>query len=573
MTADYAVTDWEVADYQTYPLDPCVLDPVTGAPLVLRGPRPEHLDTGEYLSCIGGAQTFGRFCEEPFPVILRNKLGVPVLNLGRGGAGPAFFSQNNDRVLEYVNRGRLAIIQIMSGRSASNSIYESRGLGHYRRRSDGSAIGCDEAFKSLLRERSPEFVNRIVAETRENWVDEYRKLLKKIRVPKILFWFSTRRPYYPQNSQTLDTLYGAFPQLVCPWMIEAIRPYADAYVECVSSKGLPQRLRSRKTRQPVTIEDPWGGRWTENWYYPSPQMHAAAAGALESVCRKFLNVPPRCDRNSEDQKSPKQFGRLHFTPLQKVTGFFAGHKDYQRFFILSRGRSGSNYLRGLLNSHSQVVVFGEIFRTYDSIGWEFPEYERLYHTPRLVTLMQRHPVRFLNRCVFGRFPKSIHAVGFKLFYYHAQDESRRALWRFLENQTAWRVIHLKRNSALRVLLSEKRAFETNRWTNTTGDPEEPFSIRLDYDECLKIFVRNDEEKRRFDSWLGDRPKLEVFYEDLVANQSREMVRVQEFLGVECQRVVPSTYKQSNQKLSESISNYYELKERFSATPWETYFED
>ena len=52
-----------------------------------------------------------------------------------------------------------------------------------------------------------------------------------------------------------------------------------------------------------------------------------------------------------------------------------------------------------------------------------------------------------------------------------------------------------------------------------------------------------------------------------------MKRVQDFLGVQYETVKPSTYKQSHQSLSDSISNYWGLKERFTGTPWEEFFED
>jgi len=290
MAGDYAETDSEVVDYQIYCLEPRVVDPETHAPLLLRGPRPDDLAKGDYIVCIGAAQTFGRFCEQPFPTLLAKRFGLSVLNLGRGGAGPSFFTQDSNRLMEYVNGARLAVIQAMSGRSTSNSLFQSRGLGHYRRRSDGAMLGCDEAFRALLADGPIEHVKKIVAETRESWLDEYVDLLKRIKVPKLLFWFSTRYPAYRESYANIDGLYGEFPQLVCPWMINAIRQYTDAYVECVSRKGLPHYLVSRHTGERITIKDPWGGQWSQNWYYPSPEMHKAAANTLEKACRKLVGV-------------------------------------------------------------------------------------------------------------------------------------------------------------------------------------------------------------------------------------------------------------------------------------------
>ena len=40
---------------------------------------------------VGAAQTFGRLCALPFPSLLAETMGIEVLNLGHGGAGPEFF--------------------------------------------------------------------------------------------------------------------------------------------------------------------------------------------------------------------------------------------------------------------------------------------------------------------------------------------------------------------------------------------------------------------------------------------------------------------------------------------------
>jgi hypothetical protein len=54
--------------------------------------------------------------------------------------------------------------------------------------------------------------------------------------------------------------------------------------------------------------------------------------------------------------------------LYQALGSAYLHRDYTRFIILGRSRSGSNYLRGLLNSHRRIVAFGELFRSDEAIG-------------------------------------------------------------------------------------------------------------------------------------------------------------------------------------------------------------
>ena len=290
MAAEYQDPDWRVVDYQAYCLDEGIIDPSTKRPLHIRGPQADHLAKEKYFVCLGAAQTFGRFCERPFPSLLAERLNVPVLNISHGGAGPAFF-QNNERLLSYLNGACFVVLQVMSGRSESNSLFESDGVGFYRRRRDGQEMGCDQAFAELLKTQSSTTLMRIVEETRQSWIASYRKLTLGISAPKILLWFATRTPVYSPSFGSLSALFGAFPQLVDRRMVDEVRRQCDRYVECAGKRGLPQVLLDRFTGGRVTITDPWTSQpWSENWYYPSPHMHEDAANALEPTCRELLRV-------------------------------------------------------------------------------------------------------------------------------------------------------------------------------------------------------------------------------------------------------------------------------------------
>lgn len=286
----YQKRDWEIVDYEEFQLD--------GTDLTLRGPRPSILRPGAYFSCVGAAQTFGCFCQKPYPQLLSEYLGLPALNLGYAGAGPAFFL-GQERVIEYLNASRFVIVQVMSGRSESNRLFESGGLEYLTKRSHGTRIGGDAAYGELLATHPPGFVAEIIAETRANWVDSYLRLLGRIQVPKILFWFSKRAPDYRESYGDIGRLFGEFPQLVNADMIASIRGACDQYVECVTQRGSPQRLVSRFTNRPTAISfgearpDLDTGRLeTHNSYYPSPEMQQDGAKALRKACRR-LHRPAR----------------------------------------------------------------------------------------------------------------------------------------------------------------------------------------------------------------------------------------------------------------------------------------
>src|SRR5690606_9940273 len=162
-------------------------------------------------------QTFGCFCREPYPALLARRLGLDVLNLGYGGAGPEFFLRHAP-LQDYVNGGRFVVIQVMSGRSQSNSVFESGGLEYLTRRRDGRKLGALEAYRELLagpallrsipprpifrrlaRAAAIPAIRRVIEETRRGWVSNHRDLLNAFRVPKILLWFSKRTTSYDQS--------------------------------------------------------------------------------------------------------------------------------------------------------------------------------------------------------------------------------------------------------------------------------------------------------------------------------------------------------------------------------------
>jgi hypothetical protein len=294
MAAEYQEPDWRIVDYEPYCLDERVIDRSTKRPLFIRGPRPEQLHKDGYFVCLGAAQTFGRFCARPFPTILNERLSMPVLNISHGGAGPAFFCGENERLLTYLNGACFVVLQVMSGRSDSNSLFASEGVGYYRQLSNGTDIGCDQAFDELLRTEPKDFVLKIVEETRQSWCASYAKLLSAIRVPKILLWFATRKPAYKLGYNSLSNLFGEFPQLVNKEMVSAVRRLCDHYVECTTKRGLPQLLVDRFTKEKTTISDPWQPKpWTHNWYYPSPEMHEDAANALLPTCLALTRMVAR----------------------------------------------------------------------------------------------------------------------------------------------------------------------------------------------------------------------------------------------------------------------------------------
>lgn len=245
-----------------------------------------------------------------------------------------------------------------------------------------------------------------------------------------------------------------------------------------------------------------------------------------------------------------------------------GHSRYTPFIVLGRSRVGSNLLRGLLNTHPQIVAFGEVFRDITNLDWDHIGY---FQTRSVTELAQRDPARFLETRLLGRYPTSVRAVGFKLFYYHARDGAQAGVWPWLLQRRDIRVIHLKRDNLLATHVSRKRAALTGRWVKTSAEEDRPLTLSLDYHEVLSDFEQTRAWETEADRAFSSHPVLQVRYEDLAADFHSAVLRLESFLGVETRHVQPSTLRQTTRPLSEMVSNYQELKARFAGTPWISLF--
>ena len=284
----YQSPDWWMVDYELYSPPDLPRELIPGLRLRLRGPAPGELTPGGYIACVGAAQTFGRFCEEPYPALLSKDLGIPTLNLGFGGAGPQLFPRHPG-LIRAMNESALVVLQVMSARNEDNSLFEGGGMGSLKDRSTGERMRAEQAYDRLLRSHDPALVRSVVRETRQTWIASYERLLSMIQVPTVLLWLSVRRPSYAESLDSVQGLLGEFPHLVNEEMVRTVGSHCDAYAKCVSTRGHPQPLKSRFTGKPISVLVPGGNPMTLNGYYPSPEMHQDAAALLGPICRGLLD--------------------------------------------------------------------------------------------------------------------------------------------------------------------------------------------------------------------------------------------------------------------------------------------
>jgi Domain of unknown function (DUF6473) len=203
--------------------------------LLFRGPQRDV--RGQYCVVLGGTETYGRYVARPFPDLVEQALGVPVVNLGLPNAGLDAFVQDAD-VMHLVAGARAVVVQVLGAQNLSNRFYAV-----HPRRND-RFLGAHAGLRSLFPEVDfTEFnftrhmlqsLNRVSAdrfaivalELRSVWMERMQTLLAQAQRP-ILLWAAPVAPL-PGTGRLEDRLY---PTLVTERMMQAVRPLAVGCVE------------------------------------------------------------------------------------------------------------------------------------------------------------------------------------------------------------------------------------------------------------------------------------------------------------------------------------------------------
>lgn len=302
---DYQTRDIDIVDYKEFLIRDCDVK--------FRGPGldPFAAEKGSFFTCLGAAQTYGCYYEEPFPTLLSKEVGLPVLNLAVGGTGPGFYLQYPS-LIEAMNRGRFVVLQAMAARHESNGRFEADGYVEFvRDRIKGDSVTSAVAWQRIIDEEPDKAVQR-VEEVRRNWLETTRKLIEQLTVPVIFFWFSRRKPDYEfdmdavreqtrrraegkDESHFIDGLAGDFPHYVDGPTARGAAAMCEAYAECLSDRGMRQKLYNRHTGEAIedisfaALGPEYAGmHQTHNIYYPSAEMHQDACAALLPVVRDVM---------------------------------------------------------------------------------------------------------------------------------------------------------------------------------------------------------------------------------------------------------------------------------------------
>lgn len=227
---------------------------------------------------------------------------------------------------------------------------------------------------------------------------------------------------------------------------------------------------------------------------------------------------------------------------------------FTRFVIVSEERTGSTLLQMLLDSHEQVICWGEVLNPSDDI--------RRNSVPGYVPILgvKDDAIEYLDSHLYGQVPDAVRAVGFRLMYSHARTGRWEEARRRIAEDDEIRIIHLTREDLLARYLSHRLAQRDGSWISTSQSAEAGGeTIRLDIEDCVRSFTESELNQEEADRVFSAHPKYDLTFERITGDPDAESRNVLEFLGVEYQPLSSPTKRQQTRSKREVIENYEELR--------------
>jgi LPS sulfotransferase NodH len=264
-------------------------------------------------------------------------------------------------------------------------------------------------------------------------------------------------------------------------------------------------------------------------------------------------------KNIKFQNIRGEFKRVRGEIFSYLLALFKKTKEPDsKFIIFSKGRTGSNLLRTLLNSHPEIVCEGDIFL-------------RLY--VRILSL------KLYIKGRIAKNPTNVYGFQLKLTQLERQKIDAKQFLSYL-HENGWKIIYLSRKNLFRRIISAKVANSRHQWlyhdSKSGSDYSTSFKIHLDGEKLLTSLEKAEISELKDKALLEQLPYLEIFYEDdlLKAEQHQKTAdKIFDFLGVQSASIETNMVRTPYQNLAEVIENYDEIAALLSKTKYAHYLEE
>ncbi len=250
--------------------------------LLFRGPRRRLQD--DYVTYLGGIETYGKFIATPFPVLVEHDTGLKSVNLGCVNAGiDAYLADKS--LVSICERSKATVIQVMGAHNMSNRFYAV----HPRRNDrflhastllktiysevDFTEFNFTRHMLSTLAQTSQQKFDMVRQELKDAWVARMRNLVAQIGRPVVLLWLAG------EGEDALDDMRNADALFVDADMIERVRT-EEKHVSVVTVTGTDAEKRDGLDEM---VFDEFDRPAAEEML--GPVVHRRISAALEPVLR------------------------------------------------------------------------------------------------------------------------------------------------------------------------------------------------------------------------------------------------------------------------------------------------
>ncbi|SLN45434.1 DUF6473 family protein [Roseisalinus antarcticus] len=207
--------------------------------------RPRRTLDAPYAAFVGGAETFGKFLEDPFVDRIERRTGVTCVNFGIVNAGIGAHL-GDSAVMATCHDAALTVVELMGAHNLSNRFYQV----HPRRNDrfvratpllqevydevDFADFVFTRHMLAALRSVCPKRFEIVRRELRRVWVERMTEFLSELPRKPLLLWLAPRHDDEAEtDAEWMEPLF------VTSGMIEKIRPLGRGLIEiCPDAKSL-----------------------------------------------------------------------------------------------------------------------------------------------------------------------------------------------------------------------------------------------------------------------------------------------------------------------------------------------
>jgi hypothetical protein len=224
------------------------------------------------------------------------------------------------------------------------------------------------------------------------------------------------------------------------------------------------------------------------------------------------------------------------------------------FAVVCVGRVGSEHLVALLDSHSEVRCFGELFQAKLEGSARRPSTS----VPLFFESQHDEPWAYWDEVTSG-LPERIIGLKLPLSSLNTHPPSAELL-----APTEVDVIRIRRANRLAQYVSVVLANRSGVWQSTDGSYDQR-PVHIDPERCIQILRNMAKREAALDELASGHRVFDVTYEELASTSM--VTRIQEFVGVRPESLTSPYERLRTTPLADVIENYDEIARVLAGTPF------